>query len=145
MNFIAFSFGDFNTSDYNVGEKSFVRTSDGDRYNESLAPDMMDKTAEVPGGDGMYFFGTNHRSKLFDISFAFENLTKADIRALKKAFSGKDIKELCFSEQSDKVYMAKVTGQPSIKTLAFDDGDEEVYKGEGSVSFTAFWPYARDK
>ena len=40
-----------------------------------------------------------------------------------------------------------MTGQPSIKVIPFDDYDNNgnkirIYKGEGSVTFTAFWPYA---
>ena len=142
--FIAFSFGDFDTSTYNTGSKSFVRTSDGDRYNQHLSPQLNDKTADVPGGDGTYFFGTTHKSKVFDISFAFQGLTRSDITDIKKAFNGKEIKELCFAEESDKIYMAKVTSQPSIKMLAFGDGTNETYNGEGTVQFTAYWPYARD-
>jgi hypothetical protein len=81
-------------------------------------------------------------------------LSAADIRELKKAFNGKDLKELIFSESVTydgqgkpdtwKVYMAKVTSQPTIKYLAFDENGVEVYKGEGSVQFTAYWPYCRD-
>lgn len=143
--FIAFSFGNFDTSTYNTGSKSFIRTSDGDRYNQHLSPQLNDKTADVPGGDGMYFFGTTHKSKVFDVSFAFQGLTRSNINDIKKAFDGKEIKELCFAEESNRVYMAKVTSQPSIKMLAFGDGANETYNGEGTVQFTAYWPYARSK
>lgn len=142
--FIAFSFGDFNTKNYNGSNKSFIRTSDGDRYNQHLTPQLKDKTAEVPGGDGQYYFGTDYGPKVFDVSFAFQGLTKAEIQGIKKRFSGKEIKELCFAEESDRIYMAKVTSQPSIKMLAFGDGGNERYNGEGTVQFTAYWPYARD-
>ena len=141
--FIAFSFGDFNTENYNNGSKSFIRTSDGDRYNQHLTPQLKDKTAEVPGSDGQYYFGTDYGPKVFDISFAFYGLTKAEIQGIKKHFSGKEIKELRFAEESDRCYMAKVTSQPQIKALAFGDGDNEIYNGEGSVQFTAYWPYAK--
>ena len=157
--FIAFSFGEFNTENYNNGGKSFIRTSDGDRYNQHLTPQLKDKTAEVPGGDGQYYFGTDYGPKVFDISFAFQGLTKEEIQGIKKHFSGKEIKELRFSEdidrryieegsgyrieEIDRCYMAKVTNQPQIKALAFGDGDNEIYNGEGSVQFTAYWPYAK--
>ena len=170
--FIAFAFGDFNSKFFYVQnpqetdaqkqiQGGIIRTSDGDRYNMNLVPPMQDKTAEVPGGDGQYYFGTYHKPKVFDISFAFDYLTQDGLRKLKKAFAGKEMRELVFSEEPDKVYMAKVTSQPNIKTICFDEtytvttgeGEEvvtttytqEVYKGEGSVQFTAYWPYGRDR
>jgi hypothetical protein len=54
MDFLAFSFnGQHSWDDFGI-----YRVVDGDRYNENLSPTLIDKTAEVPGGDGMYFFGT---------------------------------------------------------------------------------------
>lgn len=137
--FLAFAFGDFVSSNEGI-----IRTSDGDRYNINLVPPMQDKTADVPGGDGQYYFGTTHKPKVFNISFAFDNLTKEGLRKLKQTFAGKEMREFCLSEESDKIYMVKVTSQPSIKALCFFDGDDERYRGEGSVQFTAYWPYGRD-
>ena len=55
--YIAFSFkGLHSYDDFNI-----YRTSDGDRYNEELMPTAQDVTAEVPGGDGMYYFDTKHK------------------------------------------------------------------------------------
>lgn len=138
--FLAFAFGDFISS-----KAGIIRTSDGDRYNINLVPPMQDKTADIPGGDGQYYFGTTHKPKVFDISFAFDDLTKAQLRTLKQTFAGKEMREFCLSEESDKIYMVKVTSQPNIKALCFFDGDDERYRGEGSVQFTAYWPYGRSK
>lgn len=147
--FIAFAFGDFNSK-----TKGIIRTSDGDRYNNTLSPQIQDKTADIPGADGQFYFGSQHKTQSFTVNFAFDKLTAADIRDLKKAFSGKVLKELIFSEsvaydeqgkpETWKIYMAKVTSQPTIKYLAFDEDGVEIYKGEGSVQFTAYWPYCRD-
>ena len=147
--FIAFAFGDFNSK-----SKGIIRTSDGDRYNNTLSPQMQDKTADIPGADGQFYFGSQHKTQSFTVNFAFDKLTAADIRELKKSFNGKELKELAFSESATygasggpltyKIYMAKVTSQPTIKYLTFDEGGVEVYKGEGSVQFTAYWPYCRD-
>jgi hypothetical protein len=72
MDFLAFSFnGKHSWDDFHI-----YRTSDGDRYNENLTPTLTDKTAEVPGGDGMYYFGTTHKQRDFNISFAFDSLTE---------------------------------------------------------------------
>ena len=55
--FIAFSFnGKHSYEDFGL-----IRTSEGDRYNEDLSPQMNDLTAEVPSGDGMYYFNTTHK------------------------------------------------------------------------------------
>jgi phage-related protein len=56
--------------------------------------------------------------------------------------SGKDVGDLWFEEEPYKVYSAKVTGQPSIKVIPFDGTSEREYRGEGSIQFTAYWPYA---
>lgn len=161
--FIAFAFGDFNSKGIDPNTEGCVyRTSDGDRYNINLSPQLTDITAEVPGGDGQYFFGTQHKTKVFDVSFAFDNLIEEDLRKLKQAFDGKEVKQLCFAEdctfstnyKNYKIYNAKVTGQPTIKAVCFDESHEvtqddqtiteirKVYKGEGTVQFTAYWPYA---
>lgn len=164
--FLHFAFGNFNSKNF-AGGGIIYRTSDSDRYNINLAPPMRDITAEVPSGDGQYYFGTFHQPKVFDINFAFDNLNDAQIGELKKKLSGKELKELVFSESCSyrttgvindaRIYMAKVTGQPSIKVVAFDkttvtaNGEtatetiSKIYKGEGTVQFTAYWPYARGK
>jgi hypothetical protein len=57
LDFLAFSFnGKHSWDDFGI-----YRVSDGNRYNENLSPTLTDKTAEVPGGDGMYYFGTYHK------------------------------------------------------------------------------------
>ena len=137
--FVAFAFGDFESK---MG--GIIRTSNGNRYDSALSAPIGDITADVPGRDGSYYFGSTHKPKQFNVSFAFDNLSTRQLRNLKKAFNGKELKELCFAEEPNRIYMAKVTGQPNIKALCFDDGGEEIYKGEGNVQFTAYWPYARD-
>ena len=141
--FIAFSYkGLHSYEDFGI-----VRVSDGSRYQDNLLPTLKDKTAENPGGDGMYYFGTNYKQKDFTINFAFEKLTDKKIREMKSWLSGQELGDLWFAESPYKVYSAKVTGQPNIKFIPFDDVDQEgnkvrVYKGEGSVTFTAYYPFA---
>jgi phage-related protein len=138
--FIAFSFGNFDSKEIGI-----YRTINN-RHNIELAPPMQDITAEVPGGDGQYYFGTFHKPKIFNIDFAFDRLTESGLVTLKKAFMGKELKQLCFAERENAVYMAKVTGSPAIKVIPFDDeNNETIYKGEGNIQFTAYWPYAKDK
>jgi hypothetical protein len=40
------------------------------------------------------------------------------------------------------VYSAKLTGQSNIKTIPFFENGQRVYKGEGTVEFISYWPYA---
>ena len=69
-----------NTSDYigftfngiHSSELGIKRTSDGSRFNENLLPTSEDKTVQIPGGDGTYYFGSYYIQKQFDISFAFD-------------------------------------------------------------------------
>lgn len=141
--FIAFSFkGKHSYEDYHI-----YRVSDGSRYNENITPTLTDKTADVPGGDGMYFFGTECKQRNFTINFAFCDLTEREITDIRTWLNGKEMGDLWFAEEPHKVYTAKVTGTPTLKYLPFDETRENgkverVYKGEGSVTFTAYWPYA---
>lgn len=144
MDFLAFSFnGKHSWDDFGI-----IRTNDGDRYNENLVPAMQDKTAEVPGGDGMYYFGTTHKQRDFNINIAFDDMSEIKYRKMRQWLNGKEMGDLWFSEAPYKVYTVKPTGTPSLKTLCFDKYNEDtgrnerVYKGEGTIQFTAYWPYA---
>lgn len=125
------------------------RTSDGSRYNDNFVPSMTDKTADVPGGDGQYFFQTNHKNKQFSVSIAFDHLTEQKYREMRSWLDGREIHDLIFDEAPYKVYSAKVTGTPQLKTICFDEYNEElemnqrIYKGEGTIQFTCYHPYAR--
>ena len=154
MDFLAFSFnGKHSWDDFGI-----YRVIESNRYNENLAPTLTDKTAEVPGGDGMYYFGTYHKQREFNINFAFDHLTEDKLREMKKWLNGKEMGDLWFSETPYKVWTAKPTGNSSIKYIPFDEDYTEistsggqtttqtktrrVYKGEGTIQFTAYYPYA---
>ena len=143
-----------------------ARTSGGNRYNENLLPTMQDKTTQIPGADGTYYFNSFYTQKPFSISFAFDRLTEKGLRQLKQLFGDKGIHRLSFDEQPYKEYMVKVTGQPQLKYIPFDDESEDdepetitslyeveikeiakdrIYKGEGTLILTAFTPYARSR
>lgn len=141
--FLAFSFNGLHSWD----DFKIIRISDGDRYNTELGPQSQDKTAENPGGDGMYYFNTNHKQKVFNINFAFEEIDDVTVRNIKRWLSSKELGDLWFEEEPYKIYSAKVTGQPTLKYIPFDKDLEDgttkrIYRGEGNVQFTAFWPYA---
>lgn len=119
------------------------RTSEGSRFNENLLPTVQDKTVQVPGGDGMYHFGSYYTQRQFNISYAFDALTEEQLARIRAFFGDKKIHELIFDEVPYKVYQAKVTGSASIKHIPFAEGEtNRIYKGEGSIQFTAYDPYA---
>ena len=140
MDFIGFTYN----GKHSLRDLGIYRTSDGSRYNESLAPSLTDKTADIPGREGQYYFYTTAKNKTFSISYAFDSLTESGLRLLKQVFDGRAIHDLIFDEAPYKTWSAKVTGNSQIKHLCFTDSNgDRVYKGEGSITFTCYWPYAR--
>lgn len=142
--------GDYLGFTYNGVHSStlgIVRTSDGSRFNENLLPTMQDKTVQVPGGDGTYYFGSYYTQRQFNVSFAFDSLTEKQVAELKSHFGDKKIYELIFDETPYKVYRAKVTGTATIKYVPFNEGEERerIYKGEGNIQFTCYFPFAKSK
>lgn len=137
IDYIGFTFNGVHSSSLGI-----VRTSEGSRFNENLLPTIQDKTVQVPGGDGMYHFGGYYTQKQFNISYAFDALTEEQLAEIKRIFGDKKIHELIFDEAPYKKYYAKVTGSASIKHIPFAEGaTNRVYKGEGSIQFTAYDPY----
>ena len=141
--FTSFSFKGIDSSDLGI-----TRVSDGSRYTDDLLPTSQDKTAVIPGGDGTYYWGTNHTQKVFNIPIAFDNLSEEQYKRLRQVFNTKELGELKFAETDYKYYMAKPTGIPQLKTVCFDGKDDKgnatrIYKGEGTIQFTAYYPYAK--
>ena len=138
--FISFSFNGVHSSELGI-----VRTSDGSRFNENLLPTIQDKTVQVPGGDGTYFFGSYYTQRQFNVPIAFDSLTEEQVRGLYSHFGDKQIHELIFDERPYKVYMAKINGTPQIKTICFEVNGERIYKGEGTLNFICYYPFAKSK
>ena len=137
--YIGFTFNGIHSSQLGI-----VRTSEGSRFNENLLPAIQDKTVQVPGGDGAYYLGSYFTQRQFNISYAFDSLTEQQLAKIKQVFGDKKIHELIFDEIPYKIYKAKVTGTASIKHIPFAEGKtERIYKGEGSIQFTAFEPFAK--
>lgn len=136
--FIGFSYdGKHCIQDFQI-----YRTSDGSRYNDNIIPQLNDKTAEVPGIEGQYFLSTKHKAKQFAINIAFDHLTEQKYHEMRRWLDGRKIAELIFDEAPYKVYSAKVTGTPQLKTIAFQENGKRIYKGEGTIQFTCYYPYA---
>ena len=118
--FTGFTFGDWHSSDPQTGD-IVVRVSGGDRYEEQLHPEIKDITAEVPGRDGEYYFGSNYGPKTIDIEIAFDSLTEKQFRELRRAFGTRKIKELIFDERPYKKYMAKIESPIELSYVCFDE------------------------
>ena len=116
MDFVGFAYN----GKHSIDDLHIYRVSSSNRYNDNIIPTLTDKTAEVPGSDGMYFFNTYHKQKQFTLNIAFDNLTEEGLRLLRQTFDGKDIHDLIFDEYPDRAYKAKVTGTPNIKYIPFD-------------------------
>lgn len=138
--------GDYIGFTYNgvhSSELGIFRVSEGSRFSESLLPNSQDKTVQRVGGEGTYFFGSYFTNKTITIPFAFDGLTEAQLRKLREVFGDKKPHYLIFDEIPYKQYEAKVTGSSTIKFIPFSEGPtNRVYKGEGSVTFTCYQPYA---
>lgn len=167
MDFFGFSFNGHHSSDLGI-----VRVSDGSRYNDTILPSFQDKTISIPGGDGTYFFGSNYTNRPFTVSIAFDGLKEAQFRKLRQVFNGKDVGDLIFDEAPYKAYTVKVQSPPQLKYICFDMEVEDqsttstilhnhdlythssasaytaptspgrVYKGEGTIQFIGYKPFA---
>ena len=135
--FIGFSFNGYRSEDLGI-----VRVSDGSRYNEDLLPTSQDKTVQVPGGDGFYYFGSDYTQKQISVSIAFDSLNERDFHKLQQVFGTKELGKLIFDEKPYKYYMVK-SGKPQLKYICFGKEGDRIYKGEGTLNFTAYYPYAK--
>lgn len=133
----------FSFNGYHSSEMGFIRVSESNRYTDNLIPTFQDKTVPIPGGDGTYFFESFYTQKAFQIKIAFDSMTEEQMRQMRQVFSTKNMGDLIFDEVPYKAYTAKVQSQPQLKYICFDSASGRVYKGEGTIQFVAYNPYAR--
>lgn len=124
--FTSFSFGNWHSTDPNTGVVIVHRVSGGDRYDEQLHPEIKDRTAEVPGVNGEYYFGSDFGTRTFDIDIAFDSLTEEQLRNLRRVFGTKDIKQLIFDECPYKYYMAKLESPIELSYVCFDEPKRQI-------------------
>lgn len=132
-------------------ELGFKRVSNGSRYQENILPAFQDKTVPVPGGDGAYYFDTNYNNKTFQIQIATDRMTELQYRKLRQIFDAKNTGPLIFDESPYKVYTAKVQSPPQFNFICFDEPvtvngvqtNQRIYKGEGTIQFICYYPYAK--
>lgn len=123
--FTGFSFNGFHTEDLEL-----VRVSNGDRYDDHIFPDIEDKTVEIPGNDGQYYFGSNFKQKTFSIEVAFDKLTEENFRKIHTIFSTREIVPLIFDEEPYKIYYGKVQDSPEFHYICFDQDLTEEEKND---------------
>lgn len=172
--YLGFSYGTLNPDGtYELTHSSdlgITRVSGGGRYDENLLPSIQDKTVQVPGGDGTYYFGSFYTNKTFSLAIAFDEVTDVQIRKMKQLFGDKKTHVLIFDETPYKVYTVKATGTPNLKYIPFEidnplrladyeydyslhtkdelynqtkiAGMARIFKGDGTLTFTAYTPYA---
>ena len=131
---------------HSIRDLNIYRVSNGSRYDFQLTPNPTDKSMEIPGNDGMYYFNSYYKSKEFQINIAFDKLSEQNLRELRQLFNSKEVGDFIFDETPYKTYSAKVSRAPDIKAICFIEKingiEQRVYKGEGTISFICFNPYA---
>lgn len=141
LDYVGFTYDGIHSSSLKI-----LRTSTSGRYTHNLYPDLEDSSTSVPGGDGQYYFGSQYRGQNFTVSFAYDSLLEKDIRRIKLLFTGKGVHQIIFDELPYKVYYVKPTGNAAFKYMPFEEGpDGRLYKGEGTINFIAYTPYARSR
>lgn len=135
--FLGFQLGEDHSYGLNI-----TRVSTNDRYQDMLLPQFTDAVVQVPGGDGTYYWDSYYTQKVFNISFAFDDLRDEDLRKLRQMFSTKTVKPLIFDEFQYKKYMVKCAQPPQLNYICFDSYESRIYKGEGTVQFVAYYPFA---
>lgn len=137
--FCGFRFGNVHSEDLHL-----VVVSSSNRYDKNLLPDLKDYTSNIPGGDGEYYFGQTFEKRTFSVKVAFDSVSEPDFRRIAQIFSTDKLQDLVFDELPYKTYRAKLKQKPDFKFVCFEDRDtkERIYKGEGSLEFICYQPYA---
>lgn len=141
--------GDFTGFTYNGIHSSMVgltHVSSSNRYSDNLLPTFKDRVVDNSSGNSKYFFGTDYAKRDIGVSVAFDGVEEHQQQIIRMKWADGEIHDLIFDEEPYKVYSAKITNNSTLKHLCFDgDADERVYKGEGTLNFTCFFPYARSR
>lgn len=126
--FTGFKFGNKHSSELGI-----IRVSDGDRYEMELHPETEDRTVEIPGLDGGYYFGSNYKPKTISVKIAFDSLKEDQFRELKQTFNLKKIDELIFDEWPYKKYIAKIESPVEFSFVCFEEFKKVIDIGRDGV------------
>ena len=73
--FTGFTFDGVHSSELGI-----IRVSDSDRYVEELQSEVRDKTIEIPGNHGEYYYWSTYGPKTHTIDIAFDSMTETQFR-----------------------------------------------------------------
>lgn len=138
--FVGFTFNGIHSSELGI-----LSVTSSNRYGKDLLPQQNEQTISIPGRDGSYFFSSQFQSSSFSLNIAYDKLEEWQIRRIRALFTIKAIGDLVFDEEPFKIYKAKVTGKPTLTFVCFDQNGKRVYKGEGRINFTCYFPFAISK
>lgn len=139
--YIGFTYNGQHSSEFRV-----IRVNSGSRYETTLIPTPKDTTIDVPGRDGLYYVTSKYQQRTIPVSIAFDDLYDEDIANIKKWLAPQTEGELWFDEDPYKQYTAKITSSPKLSWIAFDDPEKgRVYKGEGTIQFVCYYPWASSR
>lgn len=143
--FIGFSFNGVSSQSLGIS-----RVSDGSRYNEQMLPGFQDKSAQMPGSDYTLYWESFYNTKTWTIDIAFDHMTYQNMIDFRQTFHTKNLGELKFAERTymdknDNIHqihwLAKVQSPPQLKYICFDEDNKRIYKGEGTITFVAYYPF----
>lgn len=127
-----------------ASELGLIKVNNGKRQDDEVLPASKDTTIDIPGNDGVYYVNSKYQQREFKIDFAYDGLSEDDIKGIREWLAPQKECRLIFSEHPYKYYMAKPKSAPKLSYIAFDASDgSRVYKGEGSVQFVCYYPWAR--
>lgn len=150
--FLSFSFRGVNSADMGI-----VRVSDGSRFTTNLFPPSRESIIAVEGRSESFVADIWHEPRTFDLEFVFDDVTELGLRRLRTWLRNDVMGELFFDETDYKAYEVRVTNEVRLNFVPFDDkktvryaptgGDvtPRIYKGEGNVTFKAYFPYAKNR
>lgn len=138
--FLGFTYNNIHSSTLGI-----TRVSSSNRYDDGLLPTLKEVTSDIVGAPGKNYFGTTYTKREISVSFVFDGLTDQQLRDMYVLWNGKQIHDLIFDERPYKVYSAKITGNSTIKHLVFTEGKNKIYRGEGMIKFTCYFPFARSR
>ena len=137
--FLGFTFNGIHSSDLGI-----VRTVNG-LSEYKMLPTLKDNATDRPNNDGQYYFGSNYSKRDIPVNFAFDHMAESQFQALRRMANDKQLHRLQFDEFGDKFYVAKITGSATMKHLAFVEGGDRIYKGEGTLTFSCLYPYLQEE
>lgn len=138
--FIGLTYGGIHSS-----ELGLTVVAPSNFFSEPLFAEFEDKTIEVDGRDGAYYFGTRVKAKSLEVSFAFDNVSSEQKRKIKIWLNPKKMSLLSFDSCPYKYYIVKPQSPPVFNYIPFeidvDNGKSHLFKGDLTVSFIAHDPY----